>query len=83
VRVAVRLLCTQELAPTEGDPWARTLAIKLGLLVSAEMKGHTTAGGVLLTRRFAFSSHVGRRPRGMTPGPEPPCQKLDRYPWRR
>jgi hypothetical protein len=67
----------------EGDPWAWALAIELGLLVSAEKKGHTTAGDVLFSRRFAFSPHVGRRPRGMTPGPGPPCHKLDRSHWRR
>jgi hypothetical protein len=67
----------------EGDPWPRALATEPGLLVLAKMKGHTTTGGVLLTRRFAFSSHVDRRPRSMTPRPGPPCQKLDRYPWRR
>jgi hypothetical protein len=67
-----------------GDPWAWALAIELGLLVSVEMKGHTTtAGGVLLTRRLASSPHGGRHPRSMTHGPEPPCQRLDRCPWRR
>jgi hypothetical protein len=51
-----------------------------GLLVSAEVKRCTTAGGgVLLTRRFAFSAHGGRRPRSMTRGPRPPCQRLVRY----
>jgi hypothetical protein len=49
------------------------------LLVLAEVKRHsTTAGGVLLTRRFAFSSHGGRCPRSMTRGPRPSCQRLDR-----
>jgi hypothetical protein len=33
-------------------------------------------GGVLLTRRFAFSAHGGRRPKSMTRGPGPPCQGL-------
>jgi hypothetical protein len=48
-----------------------------GSLFSAEMKRRTTAGGgVLLTRRFAFSAHGGRRPRSMTRGPRPPCQRL-------
>jgi hypothetical protein len=67
----------------EGDPRARALATELGLLVLAGMKGHTSTGGVLLMRQFSFSSHVGRHPRSMTPGPGPPCQKLDRCPWRR
>jgi hypothetical protein len=43
----------------------------------AEMKRRTTTGGgVLLMRRFAFSTHGGRRPRSMTRGPGPPCQRL-------
>jgi hypothetical protein len=47
-----------------------------GLLLLAEVKRRTTAGGgVLLTRWFAFSVHEGRRPRSMTRGPGPPCQR--------
>jgi hypothetical protein len=101
VRAAVRLLCTQEPAPKEGDSWARAPMSESGLLVSTEVKRHTTAGGgVLLTRqtgpllsaevkrhttagggmlltwRFAFFAHGGRRPRSMTRGPGPPCQRL-------
>jgi hypothetical protein len=46
-------------------------------LLSAEMKRRTTAdGSVLLTRRFTLSAHGGRRPRSMTRGPGPPCQRL-------
>jgi hypothetical protein len=72
VRVAVRLLCTQEPAPKEGDLWAQALTTVLGLLVSAKTKRHTTtASGVLLTRRFAFFAHGGRRLRSMTRGPGP------------
>jgi hypothetical protein len=44
---------------------------------SVEVKRRTTAGGgMLLTRRFAFSAHGGRCPRSMTRGPGPPCQRL-------
>jgi hypothetical protein len=76
-RAAVRLLCTQEPAPKEDDSWARALVPETGLLVSAEVKRRTTAGGgVFLTRRFAFSAHGGRRRRSMTHGPGPPCQRL-------
>ena len=55
------------------------LTRRTGPLLSAEVKRRTTAGGgVLLTRRFAFSAHGGRRPRSMTRGPGPPCQRLAR-----
>jgi hypothetical protein len=71
-RAAVRLLCTQEPAPKEDDSWARAPVLETGLLVSVEVKRCTTAdGGVLLTRRFAFSAHGGRRPKSMTRGPGP------------
>jgi hypothetical protein len=74
---AVRLLRTRRPTPKEYDSWARAPAPKAGLLLSAEMKRHTTAGGrVLLTRRFTFSAHRGRRPKSMTRGPGPPCQRL-------
>jgi hypothetical protein len=73
-QAAVRLLCTQEPAPKEGDSWARAPMSEIGLLLSAEVKRHTiTGGGVLLTRQFTFSAHGGRRPRSMTHGPRPPC----------
>jgi hypothetical protein len=50
-----------------------------GPLLSVETKRHTTAdGSVLLTRRFTLSAHGGRRPRSMTRGPRPPCQRLGR-----
>jgi hypothetical protein len=46
-------------------------------LLSAKTKRRTTAdGSVLLTRRFTLSAHRGRRPRSMTRGPRPPCQRL-------
>jgi hypothetical protein len=64
----------------EGDRWAQALATELGLLVSVDMKGHTSTGGVLLTRRFAFSSHVGQHPRSMTPGPRPPVSEAGPLP---
>jgi hypothetical protein len=37
-RATVRLLCTQGLAPKEGDSWARTPMSEPGLLVLAETK---------------------------------------------
>jgi hypothetical protein len=68
----------------EDDSWARAPMPETGLLVSAEVKRRTTAGGgLLLTRRFAFSTHGGRSPRSMTHGPGPPCQRLARcFRWR-
>jgi hypothetical protein len=63
----------------EDDSWAWAPMSETGLLVSVEVKRHTIAdGGVLVTRRFAFSAHGGRRPRSMTRGPGPPCQRLGR-----
>jgi hypothetical protein len=63
----------------EDDLWAQPPVSETGLLVSVEVKRRTTAdGGVLLTWRFAFSAHGGRRPRSMTRGPGPPCQRLGR-----
>jgi hypothetical protein len=53
------------------------LTRRSGQLLSAEVKRRTTAGGgMLLTRRFTFSAHGGRRPRSMTRGLRPPCQRL-------
>jgi hypothetical protein len=78
-RAAVRLLCTRRSMPEEYDSWARAPMSETGPLLSAEVKRRTTAGGgVLLTRRFTFSAHGGRRPRSMTRGPGPPCQRLVR-----
>jgi hypothetical protein len=75
----VRFLRTRRPTPKEHDSWARAPMAEAGPLVSAEAKRRTTAGGgVFLTRRFAFSTHGGRRPRSMTRGPEPPCQRLVR-----
>ena len=57
---AVRLLCTRRPTPKEYDSWARAPVSETGPLPSAEVKRRTTAGGgVLLTRRFAFSAHGG------------------------
>jgi hypothetical protein len=76
----VRLLCTQEPAPKEGDSWARAPVSGTGLSVSAGVKMRTTAGGgVLFTRRFTFSAHRNRHTRCMTCGPRPPFQRLDRW----
>jgi hypothetical protein len=53
--------------------------LEVGPLFLAEMKRRiTSGGGVLLMRRFAFSAHGGRRPRSMTRGLGPPCQRLGR-----
>jgi hypothetical protein len=53
------------------------LTRQTGPLLSVEVKRRTTAvGGVLLTWWFAFSAHGGQRPRSMTRGPWPPCQRL-------
>jgi hypothetical protein len=61
----------------EDDSRAQAPVSETGLLVLAEVKRRTTADdGVLLTRRFAFSAHGDRRPRCMTRGPGPPCQRL-------
>jgi hypothetical protein len=87
---AVRLLRTRRPTPEEYDSWARAPMLEVGPLLSAEVKRHTTAGGgVLLARRFAFSAHESRRPKSMTRGPRPPCQRLGTpvcigggFPWR-
>jgi hypothetical protein len=74
---AVRLRSTRRPTPKEHDSWARAPVPEAGPLLSAEVKRGTTAGGgMLLTWWFAFSAHGGRRPRSMTRGPEPPCQRL-------
>jgi hypothetical protein len=44
-RAAVRLLCTQKLAPKEDDSWARAPTSETGLLVSVEVKRCTTTDG--------------------------------------
>jgi hypothetical protein len=69
---AVCLLRTRRPTPKEYDSWARAPVSGAGPLFLAEMERRTTTdGGVLLTRRFAFSAHGGRRPRSMTHGPGP------------
>jgi hypothetical protein len=74
---AVRLLRTWRPTPKEYDSWAQAPVPETGPLLSTEVKRCTTAGyGVLLTRRFAFSTHGGQHPRSMTRGPGPPCQRL-------
>jgi hypothetical protein len=73
-RVAVRLLRTQEPARQVHDMWAWAPMPEAGPLVAAKVKKRTAAdGGVLLTRRFAFSVHGGRYPRSLARGPGPPC----------
>jgi hypothetical protein len=74
-RVAVRLLRTRRPTPKAHDSWARAPVSEVGPLLSTKMKRR---GGPLLTRRFAFFAHGGRRPRSMTRGPRPPCQRLGR-----
>jgi hypothetical protein len=83
-QAAVRLFCTQEPVPKEGDSWAWAPMSETGLLVSTGVKMRTPAGGgVLLARRFAFSTHGSRRPKSMARGPRPPCQRLVRcFRWR-
>jgi hypothetical protein len=74
--VMVRLLRTQELACQVHDMWAWAPMPKVGPL-AVKVKRRTAAdGGVLLTRWFAFFIHRGRRPRSLTRGPGPPCQRL-------
>jgi hypothetical protein len=78
VQAAVRLLCTQELAPKEDDSWAQAPVPETGLSVSAGAKRRTTTGGgAFFTRRFASSAHKNWCARCMTCGPGPPCQRLD------
>jgi hypothetical protein len=75
----VRLLRTQRPTPKGNDSWARAPVSEAGPLLSMEMKRRTTVGGgLLLTRRFAFFALGDRRPRSMTRGPGPPCQRLGR-----
>jgi hypothetical protein len=57
VRATVQLLCTQEPAPREDDSWARAPVLETGLLVLAEVKKRSTAGGGLLFRGDSPSSH--------------------------
>jgi hypothetical protein len=71
--VAVRLLRTWRPMPKEYDSWARALVSEAGLLLSTEMKRR---GDSLLAWRFAFFAHGDRRPRSITRGPRPPCQRL-------
>jgi hypothetical protein len=49
--------------------------LETGPLLSVEMKRHC---GSLLAWRFAFFAHGDRRPKRMTRGPGPPCQRLVR-----
>jgi hypothetical protein len=72
LRVAVRLLRTQIPTLKEYDLWAQAPVPEAGSLLSAEMKRR---GGSLLAWRFAFFAHGDQRPRSMTRGPEPPCQR--------
>jgi hypothetical protein len=73
----VHLLRTRRSTPKEYDSWAWAPVLGTGPLLSAKIKRRSTAGGgVLFTRRFAFCAHGGRRPRSMTRGPGPPCQRL-------
>jgi hypothetical protein len=76
----VRFLRPQRPTPKEHDSWARALMSEARPLLLAEMKRH---GGSLLVWRFAFFALGDRRPRSMTHGPGPPCQRLGRYFWRR
>jgi hypothetical protein len=76
---AVRLLRTRRPTPKEYDSWAWAPVPEAGPLLLVEVKRRTTTGGgVLLTWRFAFSAHGGRRPRSMTRRPGPLGQRLVR-----
>jgi hypothetical protein len=76
-RAAVRLLRTRRPTPMEHDSWAWAPMSKAEPLLSLEMKRRTTmGGGLLLPQRFAFFTHGDRRPRSMTRGPGPLCQRL-------
>jgi hypothetical protein len=87
---AIRLLCTWRLTPEEYDSWARAPVLEAGLLLSTEVKRRTTAGGgVLFTRRFAFSTNGDQRTSCMTYGAGPPRHRLGTpvcigggFPWR-
>jgi hypothetical protein len=86
-RVAVRLLHTRNPTPKEYDSWARAPVSETGPLSSAELERRTTAGGgSLLAWQFTSFTLRSRRPRSMTRGPGPPCQRLGRclrWSWRR
>jgi hypothetical protein len=69
--VAVRLLRTRRPTPKEYDSWAWAPVPEASPLLSVERRG-----GSLLAWRFAFFAHGDRRPRSMTRGPGPPCQRL-------
>jgi hypothetical protein len=71
--VAVRLLRTQRPTPKEYDSWSQAPVSEAGLLLSVEMKRR---GGSLFAWWFSFFAHGDRRPRSMTRGPGPPCQRL-------
>jgi hypothetical protein len=66
---------TRRPTPKEDDSWARAPVLESDPLLSAEMKRR---GGLLLAWRFSFFAHGDRRPRRMTRGPGPPCQRLGR-----
>jgi hypothetical protein len=75
-RMAVHLLHTRRPTPKEYDSRARAPVSKAGALLLVEMKRHD---GSLLAWQFAFFTHGDRRPRSMTRGPGPPCQRLGRH----
>jgi hypothetical protein len=77
---AVRLLRTRRPTPKEYDSWAWAPVSEAGPLLSAEMKRRDSS---LLTWQFAFFALGDRRPRSMTRGPGPPCQRLGRLGARR
>jgi hypothetical protein len=54
---AIRLLCTRRPTPKDYDSWAQTPVLEAGLLVLAEVKRRTTAGGGLLLHGDSPSSH--------------------------
>jgi hypothetical protein len=70
---AVRLLRTRRPTPKEYDLWARAPVPGAGPLLLVEMRRR---GSSLLVWWFAFFAHGDRRPRSMTRGPGPQCQRL-------
>jgi hypothetical protein len=78
--VAVRLLRTQRPTAKEYNSWARAPVPEAGPLILVEMKRRR---GSLLAWRLAFFALGDRRPRSMTRGPGPPCQRLGRLGARR
>jgi hypothetical protein len=57
-RAAVRLFCTQEPAPKEGDSWAQAPVSETGLLVSVGVKRRTPRAVACSSRCGSPSPHT-------------------------